>query len=58
MKNLVILKYYRQGQCVRTERFENKEIATKFRKAYEKSYTAFQKESLKIYAKTSPYKSK
>ncbi len=46
---MIILKYYRDGNCYRKERFENKKIATEFKIAYEKSYTAHQKNARKIY---------
>ena len=46
---MIQLKYYRDGGCVRTERFENRNIAHRFKKAYEKSYTAYQKSQNKIY---------
>lgn len=48
---MVSLKKYRDGECVKTERFENKEIANKFKKKYLDSYTAAQKQERKIYAK-------
>lgn len=46
-----LLKKYRDGVCIKTDRFESKEVATRFRKIYERSYHTVARINRKIYGK-------
>lgn len=48
---MVLLKKYRDGVCTHTDRFENHEVANRFKKQYVNSYHAETRKARNIYAK-------